>query len=201
MTAMRVVTSGGGATLVDQGAARRARRAESCRRRGSARRPTSPQSRSDFGPERAGIGSAVRRPEASRARRRRAARSDPTPSRCSPASRRAQRGGVLAQQRHRRLDARADLAHPLLDAMADPDEGAVGKHPLQRRQLHRGDGDVAQRHGQQADADPQALGPGQRRRRAWRCRPRGSSPPTARAPRDQRWSAATATLRSRSGGR
>ena len=48
--------------------------------------------------------------------------------------------------------------------MADADDRPAGKHPFQRRDLHRGYGDVAERHGQDANADPQVIGPGERGR-------------------------------------
>ena len=49
--------------------------------------------------------------------------------------------------------------------MPDADPHPVGEQPVEGGHLHRGDGDVAQRDGQDADAHGETLGPGQRRRR------------------------------------
>src|SRR3954469_11622134 len=43
--------------------------------------------------------------------------------------------------------------------MADTENRPPREHPVQGGRLHRRDGDVAQRHGQQADTDPHPLGP------------------------------------------
>jgi hypothetical protein len=73
-------------------------------------------------------------------------------------------GGVLAQERHRRRRARPDLGHPLEHAVPEAGQEPAGEHPGQGGDLHRGQRGVAQRHRQQADADLQVLGPGQRGR-------------------------------------
>lgn len=68
------------------------------------------------------------------------------------AQQRAQRLDVLAQQRDRRLGARAHLAHPVLHAVADADRQAAGKQPVQRGGLHRGERHVPERNGEHADS-------------------------------------------------
>ena len=76
-----------------------------------------------------------------------------------------QRGGVLAQQRQRRFDPGADLAHPVQHAVADAGGQASGEQPGHRGDLHGGQGDVAQRHRQQPDADRDPASGGQDRGR------------------------------------
>ena len=80
-----------------------------------------------------------------------------------PGQQRADRGGVLAQQRHGGVDRGADLAHPVLDAVAERDGEPAREQPGQRGQLHGGQRRVAERHRQQPDPDRDPLGPGQRR--------------------------------------
>src|SRR6266702_65765 len=77
------------------------------------------------------------------------------------AQQRPQRGEVLAQQGQRRVRPRADLRHPVLDAMADPYDDPLREQPGQRGGLHRGQRHVAQGYREQADADAQLLCPGQ----------------------------------------
>ena len=100
-----------------------------------------------------------------------------------PGQQRAHRGGVLAQQRHGGVDRGADLAHPVLDAVAERDGEPAREQPGQRGQLHGGQRGVAKRHRQQPDPHRDPLGPGQCRGGAWSARPRGSSPQTATARR------------------
>jgi hypothetical protein len=77
----------------------------------------------------------------------------------------AHRGRVLAQQRHGRLRADPDLAHPVEDAVTQPRHEPAGEQPGHRGDLHRRQRRVAQRDRQQPDADLQPLAPGQRGRR------------------------------------
>ena len=74
----------------------------------------------------------------------------------------AHRGRVLAQQPHRRRDARADLGHPVQHPVPEAGQQPAGEQPGHGGDLHRGQRRVAQRHRQQPDAHPQPLGPGQR---------------------------------------
>ena len=74
-------------------------------------------------------------------------------------------GDDLGERRDRRLRAGADLLHPcphaVADAALDPTGGEAGK----RRQLHRRRRRVAREGRQDADADGEAFGVGQGRRR------------------------------------
>jgi hypothetical protein len=71
--------------------------------------------------------------------------------------------GIFAQQRHRRGDLAADLAHPVGHAVADAGGQTSREQPAHRGELHGGQRDVAQRHGQQPDPDPDVTGRGQYR--------------------------------------
>ena len=65
---------------------------------------------------------------------------------------------VLPQQSDGGLDARADLARPVLDPVAEGRGEASGEQPVQRGDLHRGERDVAQRHRGSSCARPGARG-------------------------------------------
>ena len=66
-------------------------------------------------------------------------------------------GGVLAQQRHRRLHPGSDLSQPVEHAMAQARHEPVREQMRQRGDLHRHQRRVAQRHREQPDTDPQPL--------------------------------------------
>ena len=68
---------------------------------------------------------------------------------------------VLVEQRHRRLGARTDLAHPLLHAVPERHGERPGPQPGQGRDLHRRQSRVPQRHRQQPDPHVQPLRPRQ----------------------------------------
>ena len=80
-----------------------------------------------------------------------------------PSSSSRSASGVLAQQGQGGGRPGPDLAHPVLHAVPDAGEQPAREEPVQRRELHGHQGDVAQRHRGQADADAHPLGPRQGR--------------------------------------
>ena len=80
------------------------------------------------------------------------------------AQKRPQADEVLAKVGHRGGDLDADLAHPVLDPVSDADADPAGEGAFQRRDLHRGDRDIAHRHGQHTDADGHPIAVGKRDR-------------------------------------
>ena len=79
---------------------------------------------------------------------------------------RPQRAPIFAQQSQGGGGSYARLAHPVQDAVADPRQQPAGVQSPERGKLHRHEGDIAQGHRQQADADAQPVGGGERGCRA-----------------------------------